>query len=166
MGNDSHHSTILSCQTLSLELWEQDISHTYSFAELLSTLTAFTLNLLASFLCNLSEHLFSQIFINYSITWSSRWLSWLERLPSSTQVLWRLLVQNTLMSTECWDLGPQVCSDLPTKWEQTSAAKGSLALKAPIFLSLRRRQTCDFKHHQFSQISLSRIIKYSNAFLS
>ena len=30
-----------------------------------------------------------------------RWLSWLERLPSCTQVLWRLWVQILLLSTDC-----------------------------------------------------------------
>ena len=44
--------------------------------------------------------------------------SWLECLPSSTQVLWKLWVQIQLMSTYCWALGPQVCSDLPRNWEQ------------------------------------------------
>ena len=50
--------------------------------------------------------------------WSRRWLSWLEHLPSSTQVLRRSWVQIRLLSTDCWALGPQVCSDLPTNWEQ------------------------------------------------
>ena len=39
--------------------------------------------------------------------------------------------------TDYWASVPQVCSDLPTNWEQIGAVNGSLALKAPIFLSLR-----------------------------
>ena len=67
----------------------------------------------------------------------NRWLSWFKRLPSSTQVLWRKWVWLPLLSTDCWAVGPQVCSHLPTNWDQTGTVNGSFALKALIFLSVR-----------------------------
>ena len=54
---------------------------------------------------------------------STRWLSWLECLLTSTQVLWRLWLQIPLLSTDIWALGPQKCSDLPPNWKQTVCHK-------------------------------------------
>ena len=81
---------------------------------------------------------------------SRRWLSWLQRLLSSTKVLWGLWVWILLLFTDCWALGPQVCSGLSTNWERTGAVNGSaLPLRHPYFSVHAHRQTCDFKQHFF-----------------
>ena len=54
------------------------------------------------------------------------WVIRSQSEPFSTQLLWSLWVQIPLLITDCWDLGPQVCSDLPTNWEQTGAVNDSL----------------------------------------
>ena len=68
----------------------------------------------------------------------------LVRAPAWDTQVWRSWVQIPLLSTDYWAFVPQVCSGLPTNWVQTGAATGSLALKAPIFLSLQRETDLRF----------------------
>ena len=72
---------------------------------------------------------------------SRRWLSWLVRLPSSTQELrGRLRVWNLLLFTDYRVLGLLVSSNLPTNWEKTGLTLG--LLDTYIFLSSNRVRHC------------------------
>ena len=53
------------------------------------------------------------------------------------EIVWDESSYSPKHNTDCWALWPRVCYNLPTNWEQPGAVYGSLALKAPIFLSLR-----------------------------
>ena len=69
-----------------------------------------------------------------------RYIGLLHITTSSTQPLWRLYARIPLQFTDYWALGPKVCSDMPTNWEETGVVYGSFARMALYFSVLGQRE--------------------------